>query len=314
MSSRYSNSEINEFDKCRLAYFYRYQQHLQRIDEDSGAHHLQFGKAFHAALEVLYTKGDMKLAQQAMRDNYPVQLDPADLAKTADNACYALTKYWEHYNQDLDWEIVDVVEGRNFREDGFGVKPDLVVKDRYGQILLIDHKTTGSYLSYDQYWSRYEPNSQISHYLHWCREKYGVADGFVVNAIRFAFLQRKSKDRAAGFNVEFERQTYLRNSSQIAITLKATEDAISDIEHCRETGYWRANEQPNACKFCSYRSLCAAGWSWEEDRTLILGQFRQTCDRAISATDEHCALNLGHEEDCSSAVQQSAPVEFEVEI
>jgi CRISPR/Cas system-associated exonuclease Cas4 (RecB family) len=309
----YSNSEINEFDRCRLAYFYRYQQNLQRIDEDSGAHHQQFGKAIHSALESLYTKGDMKLAQQVLRENYPVQLDTNDLAKTADNGCFAIEKYWEHYDSDHEWEIVEVVESRHLREDGFGVKPDLVVKDHDDNILLIDHKTTGSYLNYD-YFARYDPNSQVSHYMHWCREKYGHCDGFVVNAIRFAYLQRKSKDRAAGFNVEFERQTFQRNPSQIAITLRATDEAISDINHCMETGYWRPNEQPNACKFCSYKSLCAAGWNWDDDSELILSQFRSICDKAISATDEHCNLDRYHEGPCSSAIQQTAPVEFAVDI
>lgn len=311
--SSYSNSAINTFDVCRLSYFYRYVENLQRIDEDSGAHHLEFGKAFHAALESLYTNGDMKLAQQVMREQYPVQLDLTDLAKTADNACYALIKYWEHYDSDRDWEIIDVVEGRNFREDGFGVKPDLVVKDRQGQLLLIDHKTTGSYLNYD-YFARYDPNSQISHYMSWCREKYGFCDGFVVNAIRFAFLQRKSKDRAAGFNVEFERQTFQRTAAQIDITLRATAEAISDIERCQSTGYWRPNEQPNACKFCTYKSLCAAGWNWSEDSQLILSQFRSICDQPISTTDEHCNLDRGHDGDHSSAVQQVGGVEFNIEI
>src|SRR3977135_1809418 len=96
----YSNSEINTFDRCRLEYFYRFQQNLERIDADSGAHHQQFGKAFHSALESLYTHGDVKLAQQVMREQYPVQLDTTDAAKTADNACYTFTKYWEHYDAD----------------------------------------------------------------------------------------------------------------------------------------------------------------------------------------------------------------------
>ena len=309
----YSNSEINCFDRCRLEYQYRYNLHLQSIEDDSGAHHTTFGKAFHSALEVLYTKGDMKLAKQAMRDGYPVQLDPNDMAKTAENACFTLEKYWEHYNQDRDWEIISVVEERNFRDDGFGVKPDLVVHDRNENILLIDHKTTGAYLNYD-YFARYDPNSQISHYIQWCKEKHGHCDGFVVNAVSFRYRQRAYKGEPAGFYCSFERQTFNRTAHQLATTIRATEEAIADIEHCRETGYWRPNEQSTTCKFCSYKRLCSAGWSWEEDSELILNQMRRICDKPISKTDEHCQLDLGHGGKCDSSPQVSEAAEFVVEV
>lgn len=306
----YSNSMITEYARCPLAFFYRYQQHLRRIDGDHTDHALSFGAAVHKALAVLYVERDVKRAQQAMRDYYPVQLDVEDLAKTADNACYALTKYWEHYDGDPDWEILSIEE-RDYTKDGFAIKPDMVVRDKYGSVLVVDHKTTKAYLSYD-YFSQFDPNSQVTHYIRWCRERYGVCDGFVVNALSFLFLKRKSPLRAAGFNLELERQIFQRTPAQIERTVLSTNEVISDIERAKLNHHWRAAESSNACKFCSFKSLCSSGWSWEDDRELILTTFRQTCDEAIDAFDEHCTLDLGHEGQHSSAIQQALQPEFEV--
>lgn len=308
----HSNSAINEFSRCPLSYFYRYEQHLRRIDEDKSAHHTTFGTAGHKAFEVLYTEGDVKRAQQAMRDYYPVQLDPEDLAKTADNACFAITKYWQHYNMDRDWQVVSV-ERRDATDDGFGIKPDLVVKDAHDNLLVVDHKFTGAYLNYD-WFSQFDPNSQVTHYIRWCKEKYGHCDGFVVNAISLRHRQRAYKGEAAGFWCAFERQQFQRTASQIENTVRSADEVIEDIARAQQRGFWRAAEHKQACHFCSYKSLCSAGWSWQQDRELILSVFKQTCDEPVSATDEHCTLDLGHSGPHSSAIQQASVVEFEVSL
>lgn len=308
----YSNSLIAEFNRCQLSAFYRYEKHLHRIDEDASAHHLSFGSAGHKALEVLYTGGTMDDAKMAFRKYYPVQLDPNDLAKTADNGCFTIEKYWDHYQSDKGWKIL-AVEGREFTEDNFGIKPDLIVKDKNDSIYVVDHKFTGAYLNAD-YFTQYEPNSQITQYIRWVKERYGYCDGFIVNAVALRYRQRAYKGEPAGFWCAFERQVYNRTSSQIERTVTATQDTIADIERAKQRGYWRPNEQSNACKFCSYKVLCGAGWSWEEDESLILSQFRQTCDEAVSSTEEHCTLNLGHEGNHSTAIQVSQPIEFEVTV
>ena len=309
---KYTNSYIATFQRCPLACFYSNVLNLRRIEEDSSTHHLAYGAAWAKAKEVLYLTGDLDKAKVTFREFYPVQLDPNDLAKTADNGCYALEKYWTHYDGDREWEIISV-EKREFTESGFGIKPDIVVKDRNDNIFLVDDKTTGSYLNFD-WFAQFDPNAQITHYINWAREKYGHCDGFIVNAIRFAFLKRASKDRAAGFNVEFERQVFQRTRSQIERTLKATEETIKDIERCHETGFWRPQEQPNSCKFCSYRSICSAGWSWEDDSELILNNWRQICDQPISETEEHCQLDAGHSGDHSPLYTREPQEEFQVEV
>jgi CRISPR/Cas system-associated exonuclease Cas4 (RecB family) len=306
----YRNSAVSDYIRCPLAFHFAHNLHLQKIDDDSGEHHRRFGQAIHSALEVIYVDRDLEKAKVKMRECYPVQLDTEDLAKTVDNACFALEKYIEHYDWDKEWTVLSTEE-TDYDGSYVAVTPDMVVKDRNDNIFIVDHKTTGKYLNYD-YFSDYDPNSQVTHYVQRTRERYGHCDGFIVNAIRFAFLKRASKDRAAGFNVEFERQVFQRTSSQIQRTERSTEEWIEEIEHSRRRGHWRAAETSSACKFCSYKSICSAGWSWEDDEELITNVFRRVCQQKIG--NDYCNLDLNHSGDHRHELVAAAPVEFVVEV
>lgn len=309
--SRYSNSLLQSYMKCPLQCFYRYEQHLQRSDDDSSGHHLAFGRAMHEAFKTLYTTNDVEAAIKALNENYPTQLDPNDLAKTAANGAFVIKVYWEHYNQDRDWEIVSCEE-IDSAEDGYVVKPDLIVKDRYSNLLLVDHKFTKSYLNY-KFFDQFSPNSQITQYIRWAKEKFGACDGFVVNAVNFLFLQRKSAQRAAGFNTEFERQTFNVTAQQIAQDELAKAYWIERIEEARAKNRWPMNT--TACTFCSYKSICAAGWDWENDRELILNTYRSVCEKFVPEQGAHCQLDRDHPGDHNPSPRQAQEaVEFEVNV
>lgn len=309
--TNYRNSTVGDYIRCPLAFNFAHNLHLRKIDDDSGEHHKRFGQAVHATLAVIHTERDLRKAQKVMRESYPTQLDPDDLAKTADNACYVLEKYVEHYQWDQNWKVLSI-EQTDWEGSYVAVTPDMVVKDHYDNIFIVDHKTTGKYLNFD-YFADFDPNSQVTHYIQRIKERYGHCDGFIVNAIRFAFLKRASKDRAAGFNVEFERQVFQRTASQIERTERSTDEWLVQIERSRESGYWRAAETPSACKFCHYKSICAAGWSWEEDQELITNVFRQVCDEPLPSNDR-CNFDLGHEGDHGHLLQPVGEQEFTVEI
>lgn len=306
----YRNSAVGDYIRCPLAFHFSHNLHLKKIDDDGGEHHRKFGQAVHAALAVIYTERDLKKAQLTMQESYPVQLDKEDLAKTVDNAHYVLEKYVDHYQWDQDWKVLSIEE-TDWDGGYVAVTPDMVVQDRNENILIVDHKTTGKYLNFD-YFSDFDPNSQITHYIKRTRERYGHCDGFIVNAIRFAFLKKKSKDRAAGFNVEFERQVFQRTINQIERTERSTEEWIEEIERSRKRTYWRAAETPSACRFCSYKSICAAGWSWEDDSELITNVFRQVCEEPLGS-NERCALDLGHSGNHSPLFEHPT-TEFVVEV
>lgn len=306
---RYSNSYIDSFRKCPLQCHYKYDLRLKSIEADD--HHLAFGKAGHASLESIYRDGDIEKAKAAFGPLYPTQIDTADLAKTADNWVYTLDKYVQHYDGDKQWRVV-AVEAMDHTEDDYAVKLDLVVEDkRSGDILGVDHKITGRYLNAD-FWNEFNPNSQVTQYFRYIKEKYGRCDGFLINAIGMRYRQRAYKGEPAGFWCAFERATFNRTEQQIAQEQESKQYWINRIEDAKATGVWGLNT--SSCRFCSFRPLCAAGWDWEHDSDLILTQFKQVCDRWVESAKSHCQLQLNHDGEHNSARQSRESVEFVVEV
>lgn len=317
MTTAYSNSQLQTYKNCPLQYRFYWDLLLRLIDDEGGEHHLRYGNAFHEGLRVVYSGGTLREAQDQFLAAYPKQLSASDQAKTRQNGIATLAAYVKRWaEEDRKWKVV-AVEERS--DDPWSVKPDLVVENReHGGLYLVDHKTTGKYLNYD-YWSRYEPNSQITHYLDYAQEKYGPIEGFIINAISFRFRQRASKDGPAGFWCNFERQTFNRKPEQLEYERKSRAQWIADIESSRSEGFWRTNT--DSCWKCQYRPICKAGWTWDDeperqsrdDRELIKIQYYQAC-YALLADDEHCALERGHEGECSPVRETPSEVEFEVEV
>ena len=314
----YSNSQLQSYKNCPLQYRFYWDLKLRPLDDEAGDHHLRYGHAFHKGLEVIYRGGTVREAQDKFLEYYPRQLDVGDQAKTRQNGITAIAQYVKRWREeDRNWRVVEI-ETRS--DDPWSVKPDMVIEHvLHGGLWLVDHKTTGQYLNYN-YWSRYEPNSQITHYMDYAQEKYGPIEGFIINAISLRYRQRASKDGPAGFWCNFERQTFNRRVEQLEYERQSRQSWIADIERSRSEKFWRTNT--DSCWKCQYRPICKAGWTWDDlpewqsqdDRELIKIQYYQVCD-ALLAGDEHCALALGHESECSPwKGGGGAPVEFEVEV
>jgi hypothetical protein len=310
-SPAYSNSQLQSYKSCPLQWRFYWDLNLRRVDDEGSDHHLRYGHAIHKGLETIYRGGSLREAQDAFLAHYPTQLDLNDKAKTRQNGITALREYVKRWGAEdaRNWRVVEI-EIRS--DDPWSVKPDLVVEHvQHGGLYLVDHKTTGQYLNY-KYWERFQPNSQITHYLDYGISKYGPIEGFVINAISFRYNERASKNAPqAGFWCNFERQTFNRRTEQIEFERQSRAAWIADIERSCEAGFWRTNT--DSCWRCQYKSICAPGWTWEEDRELIEIQYYQACN-VLLGDDEHCVLVLGHEGECSASVAASAQVEFEIEV
>ena len=305
----YSNSFLQAYAKCGLMGHYQFDLHL--VPREGDSHHLVYGRAMHEAFKVLYLENDLKKAQAVLRACYPKQIDLEDLAKTADNGCFTLEAYIKEYNWDKEWKLV-AVEEMDHGEDDYVVKLDLVVENiRTGNLYGVDHKFTGRYLNAD-FWNEFNPNSQVTQYYKYIKEKYGRCDGFIINAVGMRYRQRAHKGEPAGFWCAFERLILNRSQQQIRQDTISRNDWIADIERSRETGIYRMNTA--SCRFCSYRQACAAGWTWEEDSELILTHYRQVCDKWVEDGGFHCRLDLGHEGAHSPEEVVEQVVEFEVEV
>lgn len=310
MTTAYSNSQLQTYKDCPLQYRFYWDLKLRHRELESSEHHLRYGDAIHKALEQLYRGAPLAKVKEAFVNAYPTQLDPNDKAKTQANGLIALANYIKRWREeDKQWKVV-AIETRS--DDPWSVKPDVILQHvDHGGLFLMDHKTTGQYLNY-RYWERFEPNSQITHYLDYARSKYGPIEGFIINAISFRYRERAYKGEPAGFWCNFERQVFNRNDAQLDFERQSRAAWIADIERSRDAGFWRTNT--NSCWRCPYRTLCAGGWTWEDDRELVEIQYRQVCD-ALLDNDDHCTLDLGHDGECEyRLIQLDSALEIEVEV
>lgn len=311
MTTAYSNSELQSYKNCPLQWRFQWDLALRPIDDESGDHHLRFGAAIHAGLEQLYRGVGLSAAREAFVAAYPVQLDVSDKAKTQANGIRALTEYAQRWREEDRKFRVIAIESRS--DDPWSVKPDLVVENlEQGGVYLIDHKTTGQYLNY-KYWEQFQPNSQVTHYLDYAQEKYGLIEGFIINAISFRFREKAYKGEPAGFWCHFERQTFNRRPAQLDYERASRTLWIEDIERSVAAGFYRTNT--GSCWRCPYKPICAPGWTWEEDRELIELSYRQVCNRLIEGggVSDYCALNRGHGGECAVS-QPTTDVEVFVEV
>lgn len=357
--TNYSNSYLQRFRECPLACYYHNELRLRKRDDGTESHHMAYSKAFHLGLAVLYNDPQayiasstalLRQAQQSFLDTYPRQLDPADLAKTRQNGITALAQYVSRWREEDKRYKVLSVETMDNQEDGFVVKLDLVLQDMATeQIFGLDHKTTKKYLNYD-YWSGFEPNSQIVEYVRYIKERWGFCDGFIINAISFRW--QAEKDKRGGFNgqwldlnnaeangysmrerrfskyhkrdmlacwglrTSFERQTFNVNERQMQANYDSRQYWTDRVEHAKATGLWGMNT--SQCKFCEYRDLCKAGWFWPDDAELIDIGYRRICGRwfspAVNAPLAPCQLDREHEDDHAVQSPEQLPTEITIEV
>lgn len=272
----FDNSQLLTFRSCPLSWRNKYILGLEKIQEDATEHDRNFGGAIHGVLAVWYKGGTKEDALEAFKNLYPSQLDEEDKAKTQENGLILLDKYFTRYSTDLSkYKILEVETRIDFDLGGheFCVKADTVVQDlKYGMIYSLEHKTTKKSLTFD-YWSQYEPNSQLCAQTEGIKRKHGSCAGVIVDAMSFGYRQRAYKGEAAGFHCDFGRLEFNLNEAQIgqwkASAIKTMEDMVKDVEADR----WAMNT--SQCRFCSYRPICQSAWSWPEDKELILLTYQQ---------------------------------------
>lgn len=253
----YSNSQLQCFKDCPERYRLRYIEKLKKIEEGRDEHDKNFGSAIHVALELLYKGGSIEGAIEAFKRTYPEQLLEDDKAKTQENGIELIKAYQKHYQEeDKSWEVIacEVRDEFVFSNIHFTVKLDLVVR-KQGCVYFVDHKTTGKALNWT-YWSRFEPNPQLTAYTAYCLAKYGECSGCIINAIKFGHRQRSYKGEPAGFHYEFQRQLFNRNRFQVEAWKEDSIRWVKKLEEAKRdtSNVWLKNE--GQCGYCSYKEIC----------------------------------------------------------
>lgn len=309
---RYSYSQISTYASCPTLYKFRYEDSLVQVGESQ--HDLRFGKAWDAALNMIYSGGNIDNARVAFSQTYPLADYPAALplwsqGKSFQSGIDGIADYVEHWRDDDEfWEVVSVQSRDKYEADGGDERTvvlDLVIRDRRdGLYYGVDTKSTGKYLDSD-FWLQFDPHSQIRQYVDHLQEKYGECGGFYINAASFrhrtkAYTPRKGPDKGvqlpAGDWRDFKRMIFNPNTEAIQAERVNFSSWVRRIEQDRESGIWAYNT--NYCKrgpiVCPYHKICSAGYQWPRDRELIEGQYRQRCTR-IASNGERCWLTPGHE-------------------
>lgn len=275
----YDNSQLQEFKNCQYRYWLHYGLGYAKRQEGEGEHDRNFGTAIHGGLETYYKGGDRQKVLDNFASLYPDQLKADDLAKTQENGKKLLQAYIDHYSaEDKRFKILGVEEGGTFEiAEGvsYRVKIDLVVENlEQGGIYVMDHKTTGKSFDY-RYWSQFEPNSQLTGYVAWAKNRFGACSGAYVNGIRLGHRQRSYKGEPAGFYYEFQRQLFNRNEQQIENWKRDTVNWINQLEKVKDQG--TPGKNMGACAYCSYRPICLAEWNPndEADRECIEIQYKK---------------------------------------
>ena len=272
-----SNSRLNQYRKCPRAYYYAYEARIEPQEDGETEHDRSFGSAIHSGLKVLYKGGTTTIAVAQFKAEYPKSLVEDDLAKTPENGALLLEAYWKQNEPQLkNWKILDVevlqeyepIEGLIFR-----VKLDLIAENKqYGGVYGFDWKTTGKKLDY-KYWAQFNPNAQISTYFDFIAKKYSQCAGFYIDAMSFGFRQRKYKNEPAGFHYKLNRELFTQTKDQLNEWLDSEQEWLDKLNRSAERQKWPMNT--NQCTYCSYRPICSAGWTWQNDKDLILAQYKQ---------------------------------------
>jgi hypothetical protein len=305
---------LSLYRSCPLKFRYRYEEHLTPLQPPS-RHDMDFGNAVHKGLAVLYGEtGSVKAAQAAFADAYPAERFPSPLplwsqGKTFDNGLAAIKGYAQRWREeDRHWKMLFIEDYvKEEGEDARSVRLDLIVEDqRDGQVWAIDHKVTGQYLDAN-YFSRFEPDSQIRSYADHVKQRFGHCGGFIVNAITCkhrskAYTPRqgplKGIQQLAGDWYDFARVAFNPNSECLKLETNNMAYWIGRIQHDRDTGLWGYNTEQchRGGVECEYLKLCAAGYSLPGDEELIMSYYRRQCPRVLEAG--RCMLDVGHEGWC----------------
>ena len=209
-------SKLQDYQECPRKFFY---SHILGYSWESPNIHLEFGTAWHMAMEHLLNNGysersvfeAYELFYNYYRDIFSEADDVINSPKIPKNAERALRQYAEYYANDFDpingfkvlyTEIASKVEIAEIKEMYF--KIDSIVSDPNIGIHCLEHKTTSSLGS--AWANQWKHKMQVGMYTHVLYCLYEPADvyGVMINGVRVTNAPRIKKN---GTPYESDRDT-----------------------------------------------------------------------------------------------------------
>jgi hypothetical protein len=275
------SSKLDTWLDCPRKYFF---EHMLGWRVDRPAHDLYFGECWHRAREYQLLNGysDVTGAYDAFINHYRKEFDVEtdELYRPKDPSCVleALLKFDEERQSDLEenellyTEVSGTVpvdeQGRalHYRMDS------ILRRKSDGKIFGWDHKSAKRFSR--QWGEKFLLSIQTGTYTHCLYCMYPIDDviGIEYCGTSFEYLTRGSKDRPAGYHVNFLRVPSWKTPDQMNVWLWNTVDMLDNIEreedrlmHCKESDavLMAFPMNPNSCtKYfgCAFHDYCIS-WS-----------------------------------------------------
>lgn len=259
LSRTISNSEVSAFTQCERKHYYGF---LKKLEPKSTSQALSRGIIGHEALEAYYTDQQagntpavamdiaINVVLKYMQDEYVDKTMLADLINL-------LTRYFAYYPHD-EWEILAVEQAYEVPVNDefiFGMRLDLLVRDKQRRIALVDHKFV-----YDFYQdSVLDMNAQMPKYLGTLRFNGIRAEYAILNQIRYRLKKGGNTDEEL-----FRRDVLTPNNNEVrqymAEQFMISERIMGRRSSTPEAQSLQAVRTANqmVCKNCSFQPLCKA--------------------------------------------------------
>jgi hypothetical protein len=283
------SSKIDTYLTCPRQYFY---EHTLGWRMDIPSHDLYFGQAWHIAREhqLLYGYEDVEGAFAKFLAYYRLRFDestdPIYVPKTPTGVLNALLKFDQEQRLDLVVNKVVEVNGVKLTEiSGMVPISDRRVlyykmdthMQRYsdGKIFSWDHKTTSEkYINNDTWANQFYLSIQNGTYTHclYCQYPIEQVLGVEFCGTGFAYLQRGSSGRSAGYHATLRRVPAFKTPDQLNVWLWTVNKIADEIDrdmdhlhHCSDSDpvLMAFRQNPKSCtgyKGCVYHDFCLS-WS-----------------------------------------------------
>ena len=259
------STKLNAFLECPRSYFYEY---ILGWRPEAPNLHLEFGKAWHLAMEHLINNGygETSIAQafslfnEHYRQHFPEVTDELNAPKNPNNALRALVQYCEEYKNDKFKPIYTEIAGTVPIDEGkvLHFRMDSIVEED-GMIRSMEHKT-GSQLSrqWTDQWSLAIQTGTYNHVLY-CLYPTEQVWGVEINGV---FFQKKENKF---MRVPSRRNKHMMNSWQwtvchIVNMIEFETKRMFDVKEDDEVMEAFPQNPTNCTKYfgCRYHDYCLA--------------------------------------------------------
>jgi len=266
-------SKLDDYIRCPRQYFY---EHMLGWKGEAPNNHLEFGQAWHLAMEHLLLNGygaesiweAQQLLEQHYRQNFPEELDELFEPKTPDRAVLALVEYTKKYKNDFDnievlyTEIAGTVPISDSKVMFFRMD-DILRHRKEGYYFSFEHKTRGG--TYSNQWAIQWPlSTQIGTYIHslYCLYPQDQVRGVMVNG---AFFKKTKSplfefERIPVWKLPHQMQTWYETTSHWVRSLEEDTTLLS-YENDRQNIMRSFPMRPVSCSDffgCPFHDFCLA--------------------------------------------------------